>query len=104
MSNLLGNTAGTYSLLDGAMSLFDITYVKDITDGNDIAKLENANEQLAISRRGSLLAWEARPEVDYWDTVFLNIQNLQQRNYALELFGDDLGSLAMSARLLSMIS
>lgn len=100
MSNLLGNTAGTYSLLDGALSLFDITYVKDITDGNDIAKLENANEQLAISRRGSLLAWEARPEVDYWDTVFLNIQNLQQRDYALELFGDDLGSLAMSARLL----
>lgn len=100
MTNLLGNTSGTYTLLDGAMSLYDLGYQTNLTDAYDITKLENVNEQLSIASGGSLLAWEARPDVEYWDTIYLHLTQLQQRDYALELFAENLNTSGLSARLL----
>ncbi len=58
-------------------------------DGNDAAKFSMAPENISIRRNGVDLAIEFRPLVDSSDTIFLNLYQLQKKEYALEITGED---------------
>ncbi len=87
-------------LADGVAELYDNSYSVNVTDDNDVNKINNINENLAIVRNGKYLLVEARPLVDGTDTIFLSTYNMQLKNYQLQLKADNMVGSGQSAYLL----
>jgi hypothetical protein len=74
------------SVADGCLASFDSTFSKSI-GGEDIQKVNNANENISINRNGTLLAIEGRPNITDNDTVPLKITQYTQSDYYLSFQG-----------------
>ena len=70
----------TAILADGVLSEFNYIFSPAV-NMEDGSKMENINENLAILRDGHLLAIERRPFADNNDTLFLNLTNINTRDY-----------------------
>ncbi len=75
---------GTTVLADGVRAKFDDNFSASV-NGQDITKLNNLNENLAIARDAATLAVEKRPIVQARDTVFLKLTNTGVKNYQFAL-------------------
>lgn len=74
------NAAGTRINADAVTSIFDNSYSAGV-DGDDATQMPNWDEDIAISRSGSLLSIEGRPLIDKRDTIPFTLARLQQRTY-----------------------
>lgn len=81
--NLYANTSTGTELADGNAVVFDDNY-SNAVDDNDVEKLKNFGENIAVDRSGHALTLEARHSVIGTDTIFYNIGNLKQQQYTLE--------------------
>ncbi len=71
---------GTYFLADGVRSNYDNSYNAAVT-AEDVKKLSNFNENLAINRTGNNMAIENRPIISTNDTIFLKLWNTGVKEY-----------------------
>jgi len=84
-ANLFGyNTDGSISLSDGTLDLFGPQYSDTVNLLEDVLKLGNPDESLALLRDGYRLAIETRLPVVITDTIFYDMSRMEQRNYVLE--------------------
>jgi hypothetical protein len=78
------NADSTTALSDGILT----TYADDnnnIIDKNDALKMYNIGENLCIGRNGKHLSIERRTTIDGADTTYLNMYNLKQKTYQLQV-------------------
>jgi hypothetical protein len=81
----LYNTATTPVLLDGITSVYSEPFSSDVLITEDATKLSNGGENIAIKRNATRLSIEARPLIDANDTLFLDLYNMRQAGYRLEI-------------------
>ena len=78
---LLSVKAGaTTTLVDGANETFDADYSNEV-DADDAVKMNNASENVSFKRSGSLLAIERRMMPASEDTLFINLSDLDIKDY-----------------------
>ena len=82
-TNLYAETKSGAQLADGNAVVFDNTYSADVDD-NDVAKVSNMNEDLAIVTKGTKLAVEARPFFTTDDVIVYNLKGVKQQSYTFE--------------------
>ncbi len=87
-TNLLAvNNDGSVSLNDGVLiSMKERNNNK--VDKNDLKKLGNFAEQIAVVKNGQPLCIEKRPLLGNGDTIFYQISRMRQKNYLLQLIVD----------------
>lgn len=83
------NNNGDLINADGATAIFG-DFKKEIDNNEEAYKLGNPDEMLSINRNGTFLSIEARPvPVFYNDTLPLNLTQLAQSKYDLEIKGNN---------------
>jgi len=75
---------GTVGINDGALVLFN-QLSSTAVDVEDVIKVTNVRENLAISQGGQKVSIEFRSPVQAVDTLFYKNWNMQQRHYELEI-------------------
>lgn len=75
---------GATTLADAVRAKYDAGYSARVSS-EDINKLSNFTENLAIGRNGSRLAVEKRPFIVAYDTIFLKLNNTIVRTYQFEV-------------------
>jgi hypothetical protein len=80
-------------LYDGVRAKYNNSYSAAV-DANDAPKLNNFNENLAITRNNVNLAVEQRPLVDAADTIFLKLWNTGVKNYRFDINPSNFSSTA----------
>jgi hypothetical protein len=84
-------TAGE-SLADGTSVIFNNAYKKEC-DNDDVEKMDNFDEEIAIAVKNKKLAVEARPALTGNDTIFFHLSNFKQKDYKLKLEAYNLQSV-----------
>ncbi len=74
------NLDGAQRVADGVKILFNNNYAAEV-DANDAEQITNFDEDLSIIRSGKYLSIEGRPLIDQYDTIFLNMTNIGQKEY-----------------------
>ncbi|TDH28697.1 T9SS type A sorting domain-containing protein [Segetibacter sp. 3557_3] len=88
--NLLSVPAGEApELVDGVRVNFDNAYSDKVTP-EDIIKLHNFSENLAVRAGNTMLIVDKRPEVMIADTVFLQLTNTRIGSYRFEISGKNM--------------
>ncbi len=77
------NLDGAQRVADGVNILFNNNYSADV-DANDAEQITNFDEDISINRGGKYLSIEGRPLVDQFDTIFLNMTHMKQKEYTFE--------------------
>jgi hypothetical protein len=80
--NLNVLTNGSSTLLDGTTAIYHNNYSAG-PDAVDAIKFEGSGENISLLRGSRNLAIEARPLIDYADTLFIKVKNLQVKDYHL---------------------
>jgi hypothetical protein len=81
--NMAVNLSTTASqVIDGVRVRYDAAFSNNVT-GEDIGKLYNNNENIAISRSNQFFIVEKRAAITQNDTVFLRLSGMQQQAYQL---------------------
>lgn len=88
----------TAILADGVQAKFDAGHSASY-DNEDIQKPNNFNENLAIYRNGNYMILERRPLISISDTTYLNMWNVTERNYQMQLKADNVSTPGLSAFL-----
>ncbi|MFZ4058475.1 MAG: hypothetical protein ACOYKE_10060, partial [Ferruginibacter sp.] len=84
------NTNNSTYLADINYASFDAGYSNDV-DGDDVSKLSNGNENIAIIRNNSYLIVEARqPFGAIGDTLFFYMWNMKQQQYRFDFAPQDM--------------
>jgi hypothetical protein len=78
------NADNSTTLTDGIVAQFKNGYSDNI-DYLDALKFRNIDEMFSLARHGKQLCIERRPEIGSADTLFLNLQQMSQRNYQFKL-------------------
>lgn len=90
---LVTNPLGTILLADGFRMKFDNSFAASV-DEQDILKMDNFSENLAVRREGKSIIMEKRPVVTANDTIFLHLTNTGIKDYYFEIGGVNMpGSL-----------
>lgn len=82
--NLYAITSSGKQLADGASIVFGDQFFDNI-DMDDALKANNFGENIAIHKQSKLLSLEARKNVVADDSVSLNIWNLKQQQYSIDV-------------------
>jgi autotransporter-associated beta strand protein len=82
----LRNISG--DMYDGVASVYNNTSSTNV-DASDVQKFSTGGESISIRRAAKDLAIEMRPLISLRDTVFLQLYNLKQQEYKLEISGKD---------------
>ena len=93
----IGNS-GTQSYSDGTLAVFDESASNNL-DTIDAGKKLNDNQNISLLRNGKLLAIEAHQPVLETDSLFIALNQLQQRNYILEITPQSIGRPGLQAIL-----
>jgi hypothetical protein len=84
ITNLMVVNAGNIaSLADGMRVRYDASYNANTSD--DFVKMSNFGENIYSYREGKKLIVELRPMPTVYDTIFLRMNNMAQKNYRFEL-------------------
>jgi hypothetical protein len=83
----LKNTAGN-QLYDGITAGYDDRF-SELVDQVDVKKFGIGGENISIRRNNLDLAMEFRPAHYRYDTLFLRLHNMQQKDYILNISGSD---------------
>ncbi|WP_207495447.1 T9SS type A sorting domain-containing protein [Aridibaculum aurantiacum] len=86
-------TGTATTLVDGVRAKFSNSY-SNAVDNNDITKINNFSENLAIVRESKNLSVEKRDLVESADTVFMRLWNTGIKNYQFELQASDFSTSA----------
>ena len=92
------NNDGTTPLVDGALVTYDNSFSNGI-DYNDALKNTTFAENLGILRNGQTLAIERRSVITGSDSIFLNMTQMNQKSYQLEIVADNLDHPGMAGIL-----
>jgi hypothetical protein len=90
------NQDNTLSLLDEAYTSYSSRFAAEL-DNFDAPKLENVEENLAISNFSDLLMVERRPIVTEDESIHLKLWNTTDRNYVFEFNPENLSSTGLQA-------
>jgi hypothetical protein len=85
-----------FALLDGLLVTFHSSYNDAITV-DDAEKFSNINENIAVDKKGHLIAIERRHPVERNDTVLLAISQYKLRTYQLQLIPQNIAVAGLSA-------
>lgn len=85
-------------LLDGTLIQFDSSYSNEL-DNWDAMKIYNSGENMSIASNGKNITIERRQIPVLRDTLFYNVEQMQQREYQFELIGSYLDEYGMEAFL-----
>lgn len=77
------NADGSDFVSDAALNLFDNGFNNE-ADNNDVRKLSNVNENIALQRNGSILTIERTQLPHAGDTIFYFMNRMQQKKYRFE--------------------
>ncbi len=80
---------GSKTLIDGNMTIYDDIYCNCV-NWEDALKMTNPGENWGLVRSGSTLAVERRKFIFETDTTYIRMLNLQQRNFVIEVIGQNL--------------
>jgi hypothetical protein len=97
--NLYQQNNNTTALADGVMAVYDNSYNTSVKDNDDVRKPNNFNENMAIVRNGTYMMMEARPLINDKDTLFLEMWNLKQQQYQLQLKAEKMQASGLRAVL-----
>lgn len=97
--NLYQQNSNTTALADGVMAVYDNSYNTAVKDNDDVRKPNNFNENMAIVRNGTYMIMEARPLINDKDTLFLEMWNLKQQQYQLQLKAEKMEASGLRAYL-----
>jgi hypothetical protein len=89
----------TGNVADGNVVSFDEMFDNSI-DGNDAYKMLNPGENFGIMRDAQLLAIEARSPLQLTDTIFYNLENLDQQGYQFRFIPTNMESTGLTAAYL----
>jgi hypothetical protein len=92
------NSDSTTSLTDGIVAQFNNNYC-DCVDYMDAPKFSNSDEMFSLARYGHQLCIERRPEIVSTDTLFLNLKQMNQRDYQFGFLLHLLNHPGVGARL-----
>ncbi len=82
-TNLTYDNSGILTLADGVLSTFGAGGINTV-GSDDVGKVDNFSESIALIREGRRLALEARAGIGADDTLYLRLGNLTARSYALQ--------------------
>ena len=92
---LFKDIASVYTVMDGAVAMFDANDGQKGLDYFDGRKLANSFENIAFVRSNTNLVFEHRPLVTDKDTLYLNIWNTTAgNNYSLAINAEDMTSMS----------
>jgi hypothetical protein len=97
--NLYQQNSNTTALADGVMAVYDNSYTATVKDNDDVRKPNNFNENMAIVRNGTYMIMEARPLINDKDTLYLEMWNLKQQQYQLQLKAEKMEASGLRAYL-----
>ena len=80
---------GSKTLMDGNMTIYDDIYCNCV-NWEDALKMTNPGENWGLVRSGTTLAVERRKFIPETDTTYIRMWNLQQRNFVIEIIGQNL--------------
>ena len=80
---------GSKTLIDGNMTIYDDIYCNCV-NWEDALKMTNLGENWGLVRSGTTLAVERRKFIPETDTTYIRMWNLQQRNFVIEVIGQNL--------------
>ena len=80
---------GSKTLIDGNMTIYDDIYCNCV-NWEDALKMTNPGENWGLVRSGTTLAVERRKFIPETDTTYIRMWNLQQRNFVIEVIGQNL--------------
>lgn len=89
LANLFVVATDTTALADGIRVRFDNAWSAAVTP-EDITKMNNFSENLASRRDNNLLIVEKRSGVIANDTIYLNISDMNIKNYRLRISGENM--------------
>lgn len=87
--NLSVSRNGEDILVDGVLAQFNPQF-NSAVDGNDARKMGNVGENMSLLREGKFLSVERRKTIAVTDTLFLNLGQMRQQSYSLNLKARDL--------------
>ncbi len=82
-TNLTYDNGGVLTLADGVLSTFGAGG-SNAVGNDDVNKVDNLSETIALNNDGKRLALEARASIGTNDTIYLRLGSLTVRNYALQ--------------------
>jgi hypothetical protein len=91
-------TDSSISLLDGVVTGYDASYSNDV-DNMDAVKLSNSTENVSMLRNGKSLAIEMRQPVQTTDSIFFQMNQLQQKTYRLQFIPTDFNQPSLTGIL-----
>ncbi len=94
----IGNS-GTETNADGTLAVFDESANNGL-DNIDAGKKPNDNQNIGLWRDGKLLAIEAHKPILADDSLFIALNQLQQRNYKLEIIPEQINRPGLQATLI----
>jgi hypothetical protein len=74
----------TLEIIDANVTVFDNAF-SNAVDGDDAVKMNNSGENLAIKRENKLLVVEGRQAITDKDTIYLEMWNMLNQTYKLEI-------------------
>ncbi len=89
------NSDGTSNIADGIQARYDNNY----TDADNIGKISNFNENLAIAYNGKDVIVQSKKLMDNGDTIFLRLWNTTTRNYQFQFKADNFSHTSLTAFL-----
>ncbi len=92
------NADSTASLLDGALTTYSV-HNNNAVDQDDAKKMYGSNESINLKRNGTTIAIERRETITNADTSFLNIYQMKQLQYRLEINASNMNNNGLSAVL-----
>jgi len=90
------NADGNFGLLDASMTSFSAIH-STTYDQDDVSKMNGAGESVAFFRNGHTLAIERRKTISGADTAFVNLSQMNKRNYRLDFVAENMGADLLTA-------
>ena len=82
----------------GILTQYDQSFT-NVVDGMDARKMSNFSENLGMIRGTTTLVIERRHTIDFTDTIFYKMWNVQQRPYQLEFITSNLNHPGLTGYL-----
>lgn len=83
-SRICKQTNNGLEIIDANVVVFDNAF-SNAVDGDDAVKMNNSGENLAVKRDNRLLVVEGRQAIIDKDTIYLEMWNMLQQQYSLEI-------------------